>query len=91
MNDNKKKSEYDRISTSSSSSTTTVQVKSYGTGHWLVRNSQTGKFYATKGDNPVPDVRVREIVQPLPNPSVDEETYELAEKAVLEYLNENPE
>ncbi|WP_138475434.1 hypothetical protein [Dyadobacter bucti] len=71
-------------------STSLTQARNASTGHWIVRDLSSGKFYATDNNLPVKDIEMRDTAQPsFIVPSNNQERALIAEKAVLDFLNNN--
>jgi len=67
-----------------------TQARNASTGHWIVRDLSSGKFYATDNNLPFKGIEVRDVAQPsFIVPSNNQERALIAEKAVLDFLNNN--
>lgn len=63
------------------------QTRNNNTGHWIKRNEISGELTASNGMQPFSGIVVRRKFRAAANPSINKETAELAEKAVLAILN----
>lgn len=62
------------------------QFKNELTGHFITQNAEGTWVVKTDGE-PFEGVEIKRVILAAPNPSVDPETAQLGEEAVLEFFN----
>lgn len=63
------------------------QTRNSNTGHWIRKNEISGELIISNGTRPFKGVAVRRNFRAAMNPSINKETAEMAEKAVLAVMN----